>query len=95
MRSGRRNVFETTAEAEVVDAIMVARLAFTVERPVEGDHATVHKEIRLAPNHTEALVSLGKRLPEMRSFLLSEPERLPMLAQHVQSARAPLHAFKV
>ena len=40
----------------------------------------------------QALVSLGKRIPELRQVLVDDPEQLVALADHVQQVRVPLKA---
>ena len=57
------------------------RLAFSVERLIEGKHAASQKGIRHAPSHSPAYVSLLHRTPELKARLRESPEALQELAK--------------
>ena len=57
------------------------RLARSAERSAEGLHATIHKEVRRAPNHTTPLVSLVNRFSQIREYVTAKPTNCSRFAQ--------------
>eukprot|EP00969_Alexandrium_andersonii_P205742 9090827-Alexandrium_andersonii.AAC.1 len=69
---------------------------YTAERAVEGQHAKTKRSTQAAPSHSVTYVSLLLRLPEMRQFLLQEPDFVKDLAcasSHCRSYSKAMHAL--
>ena len=64
--------------------IAALRLAPSAERPGEAVHAVVHKEVKRAPSHGCAVVSIANRYPEIKRFIMSKPENFYKMADLVQ-----------
>ena len=64
------------------------RFAFSVERGIEGEHASIHHFIRKAPCHTVAYVSLKRRLPEFKQRL-KDPVFFEKLSVTLDKIRNP------
>ena len=64
------------------------RLAYSVERGIEGEHASIHHFIRKAPNHTVAYVGLKRRMPQRQSHLIG-PQFLDQLSMFLEKVRNP------
>ena len=62
--------------------------AYSCERAVEGDHASVHRACSRARYRREAFDSLVRRMPEIRD-VLARPDGLQELASFVLQARNP------
>ena len=64
------------------------RFAFSVERAIEGEHASIHHFIRKSPHHTVAYVSLSRRLPQIKAEL-SNPAHFQQIAALLETVRNP------
>ena len=64
------------------------RFEYSVERGIEGEHASIHHFIRKAPNHTVAYVSLKRRMPQLQSHLIN-PQFLGQLSMFLEKVRNP------
>ena len=58
-------------------------VAPSAERPAESVHAVVHKEVKRAPRHGCAVVSMANRYPEIKKFIGAKPENVQKMAEYV------------
>ncbi|CAJ1388602.1 unnamed protein product [Effrenium voratum] len=77
-------------------AVFLGKLFFCPisERPVEGEHAQIHKRILLARNHSVQYVSLSRRIKEIQRGISKDPDLLCKLASFAESAHSPGLALK-
>jgi hypothetical protein len=59
------------------------RTAPSAERPAEAVHAVVHKEVKRAPSHGCAVVSMANRYPEIKKFIVEKPENFDKMAEYI------------
>ena len=84
----RRNGY-TFAGVEAPELkVYLAKLAFCPcnTRYVEGEHARIKRLTQKAPRHSDAYISLKRRLPEMTAALAKDPSLLQVLAEKMQLA---------
>ena len=71
------------------------RLASLNSRYVEAEHAKVQVGLRKAPRHSDAYVSLLRRMPGLTKELKANPHILPLLADKLQKVRHGKDAVQV
>ena len=63
--------------------------AYSSERQAEGDHATLHKYGLNAPYHTPAYDSVGRRMEQMKRYMMAGPENFQALADEIECVMNP------
>ena len=71
------------------------RLASLNSRYVEAEHAKVQVGLRKAPRHSDAYVSLLRRMPGLTKEMKANPHILPLLADKLQQVRHGKDAVQV